>query len=86
LTVAARYTRHADWGVAWLSREQRLKRAGSGKVASEPTGRFTACLFRLARSPNGSPVCSDECHESWWRLVPTISGKLYVPRQWRCSL
>jgi hypothetical protein len=74
-----------------LSRDQRLERAGlavftqssrdamqfrtvSSRQVGEPSDR---CLFCLCPLPNGSPVCSDECDDGYWNLVPTVDGELW---------
>ena len=38
------------------------------------------CLFCLGRlPPNGNrPVCSDQCDDGWWEIVPTLDGTLYA--------
>jgi hypothetical protein len=39
------------------------------------------CLGCLAPLQNGSIVCSEECDDLWWEVVPTVSGEL-----WQCHL
>jgi hypothetical protein len=63
---------------------------GSRKVCdNQKADRFIAdtaqktarCLYCLSPLPNGAPVCSDECDEGWWEIVPTVTGELYFREQ-----
>jgi hypothetical protein len=40
------------------------------------------CTFCLKPLPGAAYlVCSDECDDGWWQIVPTLSGSLYRPHQ-----
>jgi hypothetical protein len=36
------------------------------------------CLYCTAPLSNGRAVCSDECDDGWWRIVPTVDGELWA--------
>jgi hypothetical protein len=63
---------------ATLSRDERRARARGRR---QPTATPTAnrCPFCLGPLANGAAVCSDECDEAYWKLVPTTDGELWEP-------
>jgi hypothetical protein len=66
----------------WLSREERRALA---RERRQPTATTTPtagrCLYCFDQLTNGSPVCSQDCDEGWWRVVPTTDGELWLPAE-----
>jgi hypothetical protein len=74
--------------VSWLSREQRVERAGllsfhqrsheelRAKPQPVPKTGPGHCLGCLIPMPAGELVCGYECDDLAWRLTPTGSGSL----------
>jgi hypothetical protein len=50
-----------------------------GPAAASCTASSRLCLLRYGPLTNGSAVCSQECDNGWWNVVPTLNGELYVP-------
>jgi hypothetical protein len=63
----------------WLSREDRRALARRDRQPAPAQQQRRACLCCYAPLPNGEPVCSEECDELWWRIVPTVDGELFLP-------
>jgi hypothetical protein len=68
----------------WLSQEERraLARGRQQKARSNsflPTAR--GCLYCCGHLTNGRAVCSDECDDGWWAIVPTVDGELWEQRE-----
>jgi hypothetical protein len=62
--------------------EQRLSRARAQgehvkELAGESFQTAKLCLFCLGPLSNGSAVCSDECGNGWFSIVPTTDGSLW---------
>jgi hypothetical protein len=60
---------------ATVSREERRALARDRQQPSATPARTARrCLFCLRPLTNGAAVCSDECDEGWWSIVPTVDG------------
>jgi hypothetical protein len=42
--------------------------------------RRSRCCACLRPVKDGTLVCCPECDELWWKIVPTLSGDLWVPK------
>jgi hypothetical protein len=64
----------------WLSREERRALARDRRQPTTTAATTTrSCLFCLGPLTNGRAVCSDQCDEAFWRVVPTRDGEIYEP-------
>ena len=61
---------------------QRMRRTrwpDARRSAAETAPQQRRCLACLCGLSNGALVCCDACDELAWRIVPTLSGKLWAP-------
>jgi hypothetical protein len=65
----------------WLSLEERrfLARVERNRLHRTVPPRTAVTYSAAVQLANGVPVCSQQCDDGWWKVVPTLSGELWVP-------
>ena len=52
-----------------------------GKKVEAPMRAEQLCLYCRGPLTNGLAVCSEECDQNWWNLVPTLDGELFIAKK-----